>query len=254
MKVRAVTIALFVVAAVGPMAMAGAGGSQGDAATTVESGNDTDMGQQVSSFMQSSAGETSESVESGMWDVAVENATGDGEQEVVESRIGDIRDRLESLEQRKQVLKEARENGSIDERTYRAKMSRLVGEMAALNRSIDRADRNARAAGVNGSSVDELREMAGQVAGPELTAVAEGMAGGPAEDLPGDPGPPDEADGPTECPPDQQDDECSDEGNDSEDSPPDDEGPPDDEPPEDGPPDDDGQPGDSQGTVRDTDL
>lgn len=251
MKAGAVTIALLVVVA----ALAGAGsialaqyGESADAATAADVPvTNASMGQHVSTFMQSSTGETSESVEAGMWDVAVENADSNAKADVVDRRIAHLRDRLDVLEERKQVLVTDHKDGSINEMAYQARMSRLVGEMAALNRSIEQTDQQARAVGVDQQSVEELRERADAITDEDMAAVAREMGGGPPSSLPGpaapggtdhpgETGPPD--DGSEDCPSDHPtDSECpEDEQDDRTDEPPSN-GPPSDGPPGD-PPDD----------------
>ena len=143
------------------------------------------MGHQVSAFMQSSSGQTSEEVRSGMWSAAYANAS--NRTRVVERRVVDIRSRLDAVEDRKERLVAARRNGSIGEVEYRARMSALVGRMAALNRSIDETERQARAADGDVSTVRALRGRAANLSGPEVAAIAQSFAGGPPPGVPAGP-------------------------------------------------------------------
>lgn len=198
-EVRAVALSLLVLlgalAVAAPGEAAGSGGPPGVAGepATVEepAANDTAMGDKVSSFMHASSGGTDEEVRSGMWNAAYESAS--NRSAVVDDRTRDIESRLDRLEAEKRELVAARENGTIGEAAYRARMSAVVSRMAALNRSIDETERQARASGVDGAKVDRLRERASNMSGPAVAETARTMAGGPPTDVPGAPadrGPP----------------------------------------------------------------
>lgn len=242
-EVRAVALSLlalagaFAVAA--PASVAGPSGMTDAPAAQAEEGSG--MGSDVSSFMQSTSGQTDEAVESGMWNAAYENAS--NRSAVVQRRVSDIDRRLSDLQDRRDRLQAARENGSIGQAAYRARMSRLVGRMAGLNRSIDETDRQAREAGVNRSRVERLRRQAGNASGQEMAAVARSMAGGPPSDGPanrnrtgrpngterGPPngterGPPDRTTGPPNGTADAPDDRRTQRGNGTDGSPPGDDG------------------------------
>jgi len=266
MKARAATFALLVVvgtlAAVGLVASAGGSVGVGSVGTQDAADNETRMGEQVSSFMESSAGETGEEVDAGMWDAAFENAPESARTDVLERRADHIDRRLAELGERKAELIAARENGTIEEDVYRARMSYVVGRMAALNRSINATERQAQAAGVDPNRFDRLNDRMANLTGPKVADVARDLAGGPPDDVPGaqegsgnesdppgedppgegppddDPpdngeGPPDDCETPDEGDGDQS--NCDDEGNEGDDPPSD---PPGDDPPGDPPGDD----------------
>jgi hypothetical protein len=174
---------------------------QGAASVGAPTENDSSMGSEVASFMQSTSGETGEEVEAGMWTAAYENAS--NRSAVVQRRAGSIENRLAQLQDRKERLVAARENGSIGAVEYQSRMSRIVGQMAALNRSIDETERQARETGVNSSVVSRLREQVRNLSGPEVAEAARSMAGGPPTDAPanragppGEQGPPNGTEGP----------------------------------------------------------
>lgn len=195
-EARAVVLTLLVLlgalAVAAPATAGGPTATPGPAAVDAPAGNETAMGDQVSSFMHASSGGTSEEVQSGMWNAAYENAP--NRSAVVEERTRDIGSRLDAVEAEKRELVDARENGTIGEAEYRARMSSVVGRMAALNRSIDETERQSRASGVDVSNVERLRTQASNVTGPEVAEVAQSMAGGPPDDTgpPNDTGPPDD--------------------------------------------------------------
>lgn len=229
-EARAVALSLLailgVVALVAPAPVAapaspspGAGtGPHPAAAAETPTGNNSTMGDQVSSFMQSTSGQADEEVEAGMWTAAYENAS--NRSRVVDRRAADVGARLTELEREKQRLIEAYRNGTIERAEYRARMSRLVGRMAALNRSIDETERQARASGANVSAVQRLRTQARNLSGPEVAAIARSFAGGPPADVPRGPpngtqGPPNGSQGPPDDRRDPPDDNRTAPGNDS---------------------------------------
>lgn len=191
-EARAVALALVALlgafAAAAPATAAGVADPVEDAGVAVQAGpaaNDTGMGGQVSSFMHAAAGGTAEDVQSGLWNAAYRNAT--NRSAVVEQRTADVDARLAALAAEKRTLVEARQNGTITQTEYRARMSAVVGRMAALNRSIDETERQARATGANVSKVHQLRDRTRNMSGPEVADVARSMAGGPPAGSPGGP-------------------------------------------------------------------
>lgn len=184
-EARAVVLSLlvllgaFAVVAPAPLAMPAQSPS---APAAVPLANETSMGGQVSSFIHASSGQASEEVESGMWNAAFETAS--NKTAIVDSRAADIATRLAEVKEQKRQLTEAKENGSITRTEYESRMSAIVGRMAALNRSIDETERQARASGANLTRVERLRKEASNMAGPEVAAMAKSLAGGPPEGVP----------------------------------------------------------------------
>jgi len=256
MRARAVTLALLAVGAVVVAGAAGAPVPDADARTATptpapNASDDAAMGSQVSSFMGATSGEASATVDDGMWDAGYEDTNGSDRRAAVERRTGELRERLDALAAERAAIQAAYENGSIDRGEYRARMSRVVGRLAALNRSLAVVGERANETGANASAVARLRGQAREMSGGEVAAVARGMAGGPPEGVPGAnrSGPP--GDGPPRGPPGD-----GRNGDGARGGPPDDNrsqgGPPDDNRSQGGPPDDnesggDGPPDDSPG-------
>lgn len=185
------------VAVAGPTVDTGAGASSsqgGVAGETQTANNSTSMGSEVSTFMQSTAGETSESVEAGMWDAAYENSS--DRRRVVERRTASIDERLLELQERKQRTIRAYRNGSINRTEYLARMSRIVGELSALHESIEQTRQQANETGANMTAVEQLRTLTGTISGPELAAVARTIAGRSSIGGPNGVDLPDDASGP----------------------------------------------------------
>lgn len=103
----------------------------------------------------------------------------------VGEQIDDVRDRLASMRERRQRLDAARENGTISEGRYRAEMATLTAEIRASERLLNDTEAVARGLphealeerGVNASAIDALRRNASRLGGPEVAAIARGIAG-----------------------------------------------------------------------------
>lgn len=184
-----------VLAAAAPASVAESGSSGGFASGEAGQANATGFGDRTSAFMQSTSGGTVEEVESGMWNAAYENASDrSARSRVVERRADDIAARLDELRAQKQELIAAHRNGSISDAEYRARMSRLVGRLSGLNRSIAETEVQANATGANATRVQRLRTSASELSGPEVAEIARSIPGGnpgvgPPDDVPGQ-GPP----------------------------------------------------------------
>ncbi|MEF8973468.1 MAG: hypothetical protein V5A15_01150, partial [Haloarcula sp.] len=104
---------------------------------------------------------------------------------VVADQVNDSEARLTELRQRKQALTEARENGSMSEGEYRAKAAQLHAETknvqrlaAETNETASRLPAEAlEKKGVNAAAVRTLSQRASELSGPEVAAIAQGIAG-----------------------------------------------------------------------------
>lgn len=142
----------------------------------------------VSTFMQSSAADAERSVESGMHDSKYEAADDETRADLVVERTDDLEERLAALEAERDELRE--QEGDLHQGEYRARMTRLAVEIQSLEREIDRTEQRAAETGVDDERLDELRENASELSGPEVAEIARGL-GGP-DGTPGG-GPPDHA-------------------------------------------------------------
>lgn len=187
---RAVLLVLLVVSttvAVLPTAAVAADDVTGDAttpgallaATTQnDTANDSSLGADISSFMQSSAAEVGGAVETGMWSAAydaTENRT--VRSQLVERKTSDLRAELAELRERKQDLLAEREAGNISNAAYKARVGQLVGQINALENAINATETRARDANANVENLTNLRTEASELSGPEVAAVARNLSG-----------------------------------------------------------------------------
>jgi len=104
---------------------------------------------------------------------------------VVAEQLSDSRQRLAAIEQRKRSLDRARANGSMSEGEYRAKVARLHAETRTVERLVGQTNETAGrlpAAALERKDIDPaairtLAQRANELSGPEVAAIARGIAG-----------------------------------------------------------------------------
>ena len=172
----------------------------GELLAQAEDGDDG-LGQEMTSFMQSSAADANSTVETELWEASVNSS--EAPEKDVTKRAGTLERRLERLQAESDRLEAQREAGNISEPLYTARASRVRAEIANLRDDIDRTNRTAERFGVNVDTLDELRSNASKLTGPEVSARARNITDaprGPPEGTPGGPpgeqnntGPPDDS-------------------------------------------------------------
>lgn len=144
------------------------------------------LGASVSGFMQASAADAEGEVEDGMFNARFENATGAERAAIVQSRAGTLEQRVDRLrEQRAELLNTTDGEPSV---TDRAKAARLTARIDALEESIDTTSDAADRAGVDLGRLEDLRNNASTLTGPEVSELARGLAGADTGDKRGPPG------------------------------------------------------------------
>ncbi|RBI61603.1 hypothetical protein DMJ13_12925 [halophilic archaeon] len=138
-----------------------------------ENGTNESLGTEISSFMQASSTETQGAVETGMW-VAQFNATDNrsARRKLVRSQVTDLGQKLDTLQEEKQAIIDAYQNGKIDELQYRAQMSGVVSRIQAIQQAINETEPRARAVGAEVKAVGRLEKRASSAIGPKAAAVA----------------------------------------------------------------------------------
>ncbi|WP_123535782.1 collagen-like domain-containing protein [Halosimplex salinum] len=104
---------------------------------------------------------------------------------VVADEVTDLEDRLTELDERLAELERAHENETLSEGQYRARLAKVHAEQRALQRQVNQTEYVARelpaaaleAKGVNVSAIETLRTRASEMSGPEVAAIARGIAG-----------------------------------------------------------------------------
>lgn len=129
-------------------------------------------------------------------------ATNDSRADVVGERLVTIEQRLAELERERDELEAARENGSIGEGEYRARVTELSARTETVEQLADASEARAgelpaellESKGINVTAIQTLRQNAENLTGPQVAEIARSIAGddvggaisrGPPEDVGG---------------------------------------------------------------------
>lgn len=113
------------------------------------------------------------------------SATADAKADVVADRLERIQTRLDELEERKQALDEARENGSIDEGEYNAQVAELAARTETVKQMASASEDRANSLptdvleskGINVTAIQTLKTNAENLTGAEVAGIAQSIAG-----------------------------------------------------------------------------
>lgn len=151
-----------------------------------ESDDDSDaLGTQLTAFLQSSSAAANDSVENGMWRANFERASEGQRGDIVTKRAGTLDRRLDRLQAQNESLQERYESGAISEQAYVAQQSQLAARIDGLKTAVADTDTAAQRTGVDDAGLEQLVQSASELKGPEVAAIARGLAGGPKADAPG---------------------------------------------------------------------
>jgi hypothetical protein len=212
---RATLLAVAVVAVLVALPVAGAaaagGGPVAQTDNATNATNATSPGERLSGVVGVQGAELEGEVETRRFGLQVARAASeDARAAVVREQLGEVREGVETVRQRKAALDEARANGSMSEGEYRVRVSELAvrgGTVAELaNRTSETAGGLPAAVleanGVNVTAIQRLQQEAGNLTGPEVAAIARSIAGpgvgrpvGVPRGPPGSPGVPGDATG-----------------------------------------------------------
>jgi hypothetical protein len=149
-----------------------------DTTATNDTTANSSLGTDISSFMQSSAAEVDGAVETGMWSAAFNDTDNQSVRvELVETKTTSLREELAELRQRRADLVTEREEGNLSQTAYKAKVSRLLGEIDALRSAIDATTNRAESVNANVETLGSLRSETDNLTGPEIAAVARNVTG-----------------------------------------------------------------------------
>ena len=182
---RAVALAALIVlcgATIAPVAVALEGGFAGlGDGSSDEPDDERPMGTEVSAFMQSTAADSSASVDQRLFAGAYERADGEARGAVVDERVDRLEERLAALEAERDELRER--EGELNPVAYDARMSRLAVQIDGLERAIDDVESR----DVDDERLEALRDRTANASGPEVAAAAQGLSGvDPPRGPPGD--------------------------------------------------------------------
>ena len=120
--------------------------------------------------------------------------TDEARADVVADRLDRIEQRLTEIRERKAELDEARENGSMSEGEYRARVSELAAQGQTTKDLLDASNRTAgelpaevlEQRGIDASAIQTLKNSAAELTGPEVAEIARSIAGPNVGEAPAD--------------------------------------------------------------------
>lgn len=188
-----IVVAAVVVAVVAsPLAVA-TGVGDGFSQTTPAGADDADAGAKLAGVVGSEGAEIEGDFQERSFNASIANASSAAAKAaVVASAQGTLSDRLADLRERKAALTERYENGSMSRGEYQARLARLGAQIQTLTSMANRTSDAARdlptealeAKGVNVTALENLRQNAANLSGPEVAAAARNLTrGGPPAGL-----------------------------------------------------------------------
>lgn len=192
-----VTAVLVVLAAaiapLGVAALPASDATPSSSATTAVADNETQAdetnvsaGEQLSAVVGIQETELGGEIEQRSFGIRIANAaSNDSKAEVVGETVGNLQERLADLRGEKQRLREARDNGSMSQGQYAARMAELSAKTESLrqlatqteNASSELPGEVLREHGVNATAIQTLRQDAANMTGPTVAEVARSIAG-----------------------------------------------------------------------------
>ncbi|ELZ79224.1 hypothetical protein DEQ92_15115 [Haloferax sp. Atlit-6N] len=169
-----------------------------DSATNDTAANDsaasseTLPGQRLSAVIGVQGSETDGELERRTFEARFANANSNASKAaVVATQVVTVRERLTELEQRRDRLEAQRENGTLSEGQYRARLTQTVADIertrSMLNQTADAAStvpaEELSARGVETAELDRLRTNASELTGPEVAEIAREIAGNPGKGI-----------------------------------------------------------------------
>ncbi|ACM56376.1 DUF7096 domain-containing protein [Halorubrum lacusprofundi] len=147
---------------------------------------DISPGERLSGVIGVQRAEVAGEVDSRAFEVGL-NRTGTDEERaaLVAERLDRIEERLSEIERRQRELRERRDAGELTQGEFAARMAETGARAEAVKREANRSAAVARdlpepvraAQGLDSERMDAVRERANGVSGPEVSAIARGVAG-----------------------------------------------------------------------------
>jgi hypothetical protein len=167
---------------------AGTDTPEADGGTDAEDGNATVApGERLSGVVGVQQAEIDGEVEARSFGLSVARAASDeGRAALVAAEVNETGTDIEQLHERREQLREARQNGSISEGQYRARIAELAARAQNTERMANASENALRglpadlleANGVNATAIRTLRERASELGGQEVAEIARSIAGG----------------------------------------------------------------------------
>lgn len=159
--------------------------TQNETKTNASANGTVSPGQQLAGVLGVQQAEIEGEIELRAFGLRVANASNETRAEAVAEEANASEERLAELEAERERLEAARENGSIAEGQYRARLAKLAAEVNTTERVINATGTTAEGLpadllerkGVNVTAIQTLRSQAENMTGPEVASVARSIAG-----------------------------------------------------------------------------
>jgi len=159
-----------------------------NAAAANETGNASiPPGSQLTGVVDVQKAEIEGEVESRGFEIALNRTDGNASKQagVVAGEVTDLEDRLAELRDRMADLEQARENDTITEGEYRARIAGVSARLSTVERLANQTanasqgvpEETLREKGVNVSAIQQLTHHARNLSGPEVATIARSIAG-----------------------------------------------------------------------------
>ncbi|PAU84283.1 hypothetical protein CK500_07590 [Halorubrum salipaludis] len=189
--VAVVLVGVAGIAAAGPVGTAVAqedptATNETDEGNETANGTDISPGERLSGVIGVQRAEISGEVESRSFEVALNRTeTPEERADVVAERLNGTEERLAAIERRQRELRERRDAGELTRGEFAARMAETSARAETVKREANRSADVARelpaaareSRGLDEGRLTELRERAGEASGPEVAAIARGVAG-----------------------------------------------------------------------------
>lgn len=158
------------------------------AAQQAPPGNETNVtpGERLSGIIGVQNAEVTGDLENRTFGIKVaQAASNDSRADVAKNKLQKVENRLSSLQDRKQALDRAKDNGTVSNGTYNARVAILAAETANVKQQLN-ATENAtdglpeellRSKGINVDAIQMLKNNASNLTGPEVAKIARSIAG-----------------------------------------------------------------------------
>lgn len=166
---------------------------QADENGPADQANATAPGEQFSGVVGVGEAELEGEVEKRGFGIQLQRASPQGQADAINERFPELGERLQTLQDRKAQLEQQRADGEISHGKYSAQVARLSAQIDTLRGLTDQSETAAAAlpddirGQVNVTAIQELRDRASELSGPEIAEIAHDIRGNGIGPGPGGP-------------------------------------------------------------------
>lgn len=183
---RTVPFVVVAVASLAVLALPAMGMAPTTGEATQVDGNATAPGEQLSGVVGVQGAELDGALDQRAFGIQFSQAADNNTKAaILADRLQSVEQRLADLRDRKATLEAQRDRGEITDGKYRAEMAKVATQLEVLSRATNQTEQAAgnvpsaalEQRGVNATAIQTLRDRASELSGPEVAAIARGIAG-----------------------------------------------------------------------------